>query len=179
MPRAHAVERAESILQESLKTITMGKMTWSTITEIIFRRLCTVIKSGEVIKNPFWRQQLLPSLIFVPYSKSIPTLLPSPTLNHSFSGESHLWCSLFLGKHWKNPRCLTPAMCVNPFMLHQWGLLAGFLVHCHACEPQETGAQSGDYCFHYLQSPVKDLASNSFSLGWLIFGLRHAHRNYI
>lgn len=117
-------------------------MTWSTITEIIFTRLATVIKSGEVIKNPFWTQHLLPSLIFAPYSKPTTKLLPSPTLNHSFSGESHLWCSLFLGKHWQGPCCLTPAMSVNLFMLHQWGLLAGFLAHCHAWEPQETGAQS-------------------------------------
>lgn len=94
------------------QTTTVRKtMTWSTVPEIIFQRLATVIKSGEIIKKPFWRQQylsfLLPSLY--PAPPSITTLLPSPILNQSFSRESHLWCSLFLGKHWPASRCLTPS----------------------------------------------------------------------
>lgn len=121
-----------------LKTTTMRKRTWSIVPEIIFKSLATVIKSGDVFKA------ISLSLSHsVPYPTPLTTVsLTPPKKNHNFSRESHLPCSLFLGKHWQAPCCRRPAMCMNLFILHRCGLLhSRVLVHCHAWGPQKIEAE--------------------------------------
>lgn len=125
------------------KTIAMRNMTWSTIPEIIFRRLAMVIKTGEVIKNPFLRQQCLFPLPFsFPAPPPITTLLASPAQNHHLSRENHPWCDLFLGKHQPQP-CAWIYLCCT---VGAW-CLAGFLVHGRCWEPQKTGPRAGLFLF--------------------------------
>lgn len=110
-------------------------MAQSTIREIIFKKLAAVIKSSEAVKKLSLKQQSLsPSPIPVPCPPPITTLVA--TVSRNVSRESHLQCSLFLGKHWQAPRCRTPAMCMN--VAQMWPVnLAEFLIPHQTSESQE------------------------------------------
>ena len=173
MPRAHTVERAKKHLSRLCKTITIRKMTRSTIHEIIFKKLAAVIKSSEVVKKLSLKQQYLsPSPIPVPCPTPITTLVT--TVSHNVSRERHLQCSLFLGKHWQARCCRTPAMCKS--VAQMWPVnFAEFLIHYQTWESQEDWSWEQTWFYNLQnQSEHRHLTLPlSLCYWWMV------HRNHI